>query len=717
MISKPKNVVVIGAGTMGSGIAAHLANIGFNVSLLDLTDDSTHEAFAKARKARPPHFYLADTAETIRLGSIANNLDWVREADWVCEAIIEKFEAKVGLYEKLEPLLRPDAYISTNTSGLEISRLVHNRSESFRRRFLGTHFFNPPRYLKLLELIPNPESDPDVIKSMTNFLENECARRVVLAKDTPGFIANRFGMWSMYFATHCAERLGLTIEQVDAITGPFIGRPKSGTFRLNDIVGLDIMEDIANNLIARCPQDSHTRNLIPPRSLQFLLEKGWIGDKTGQGYYRREGKELMSLDLHGLGYRIRLEPDLPSLKELGKKDLATRIREGLKLRDEVGEFLRAYLLPAIEYAEYLRKEISHNIEDFDRVMKWGFGWEAGPFEMADMIRDAEKPYYQGSHILDFDGEYQPRVSEDDYQTVANYPVIESQKTFDIHDMGDGVKLIATKTKMGVFTNELVSELAHFLENSSDEPIVLTSSSRSFSAGFDLQFLLDSAQEKKWDEIKNSLIALQQLGVALSKRRSVAAVFGFCLGGGFEMATSCAQVVALVESQIGLPESRVGLIPGGGGAAHMRQRHSSNAKMLTESAKLIIQGYVCANAEEACKYGFLRKDDKVVYHPDRLLTEAKRAALKVQPNPETDWPIIVGPAGGMIEQAMTDLMKLGEMTEHDRVVGEQLRHVFIKSTDFEQALTKERESFEVLLSHGLTLARIRHMLETGKPLRN
>jgi 3-hydroxyacyl-CoA dehydrogenase len=287
---------------MGSGIAAHMANLGFSVTLLDLTEDSVRGAFDRAKRARPPHFYVPETAESVRLGSIGRNLEWAGEADWVCEAIVEKLDAKRQLFQMLEPLLREDAFVSTNTSGLEISILSEGRSDSFRRRFLGTHFFNPPRYLKLLELIPTPETDASVVRAMTGFLEEGAARRVVVAKDTPGFIANRFGMWSMFHATHVAERLGLTIEQVDLITGPFLGRPRSGSFRLNDLVGIDIMEDIARNLVSRCPDDPHTKELEPPRSLAFLLEKGWIGEKAGQGYYRREGRELMSLDLVTLAY-------------------------------------------------------------------------------------------------------------------------------------------------------------------------------------------------------------------------------------------------------------------------------------------------------------------------------------------------------------------------------------------------------------------------------
>ncbi len=717
MVKKPRSVVVIGAGTMGSGIAAHLANLGFQVSLLDLSLDSVKAAFERARKARPPHFYVPETADSVRLGSIENDLDWVREADWVCEAIVEKPEAKKGLFGLIEPLLREDAYVSTNTSGLEISLLSEGRSDSFRRRFLGTHFFNPPRYLKLLELIPTPDTDPAILESITAFLEEASARRVVLAKDTPGFIANRFGMWSMYHATHVAERLGLTIEQVDAITGPFIGRPRSGSFRLNDLVGLDIMEDIARNLLARCPHDPHTETLKAPRSLEFLKEKGWIGEKAGQGYYRREGKEFMSLDLGTLAYRVRLEPDLPTLREFERAPLGERLRRGLEAKDEVGEFLRAYLPGTLDYADWLKEEVSHSVEDFDRVMQWGFGWEVGPFRTMDLVGHREHKYFEASTRRTFAGSYVALPAEPEYATVHDFPVVEQREGFNVRDMGDDVTLISVTTKMGVYSPAAVRELKRYIEEGRVGRLVLTSEARAFSAGFDLKFLLEALDDGGFPAIDGALRELQGLGLALSQVPSVAAVFGFCLGGGFEVATSCTHVAAHPETQIGLPEAKVGLIPGGGGTAHLRQRFQTGAKGLVEAARILTLGTVSTNADEARRLGFLRREDVTVYHPDRLLSEAKALALTAVPIPERTWSEVGGPVSGMIDQMLDQLQASGEITDHDHYIGDQVKAVLAKATSFEDALDKERECFERLLEEGLTLARIRHMLETGKPLRN
>lgn len=722
MFENPRNVCVIGAGTMGSGIAAHLANLGLNVTLLDLTPQSVRAAFEKAKSARPPHFYLPGTADTIRLGSLEENIAWVSEADWVCEAIVEKLDAKRSLFHKIEPLLKPGSIVTTNTSGLQIELLAADRSEAFRRVFMGTHFFNPPRYLKLLELIPTPETSPKAIEAMGRFLEERCARRVVPAKDTPGFIANRFGMWSMIYAVHVTERLGLTVEEVDAITGPFIGRPNSASFRLNDLVGLDIMQDIADNLVRRCPDDPHTKHLATPRSMKTLLEKGWIGEKSGQGYYRREGSEIFSLDLTTHMYRMRIDPQLDSLKTLARAPLAERLQKGLDLRDPVGEFLREYLLPTLRYADYLKEEISHSVEDFDRVMKWGFGWEAGPFEIVDMIGGERVgigtlPFYQGQTVLSFEGRYVPRKEETEYLTVTDFPVMGEYDGFRVRDLGDGVHAVSVTNKMGVYSPSTVCAMLAYLESGRSQRIVLTSEAKVFSAGFDLKFLLDKIEAEDWDACEKALSEFQGLGLLLRRIPSCAAVFGVCLGGGFEMAAACSMIAANAETQVGFPESRVGLLPSGGGVAFMHARNQDTAKALVEAAKLITLGTVARNADEARRRGFLRKEDLTVYHPDRLLAEAKRAALTAQPAGIPEWKKVAGPVLGMIDAMQVELTKSGELTDHDCTIGDKIKAAIAKAESFEDSLAKERAGFIELLKEGLTQTRIRHMVENGKPLRN
>ncbi|MBV6459586.1 MAG: putative 3-hydroxyacyl-CoA dehydrogenase [Fimbriimonadaceae bacterium] len=706
---------------MGSGIAAHLANIGFQVSLLDRSAGAAQEAFDRAKKAKPPHFMVPETAGQVRLGSIEHDLHWIKNAHWVCEAIFEDMRAKKELYALIEDQLAPDAMISTNTSGLEISLLAEGRTDSFRRRFHGTHFFNPPRYLKLLELIPTPETDPAVIQQMVEFLEGPVARRVVVAKDTPGFIANRYGMWSMIHTVHVAEKLQLTCEEVDAITGSFLGRPRTGSFRLNDLVGIDIMKNIADNLYERCSHDPRRGDLKMPQSMEVLLERGWLGDKTGQGYYRREGKELMAIDLQTFAYRQRREPELPTLTELAKVPLGERIRTALERKDPVGEFLREQLVPSLKYANAIKEEISHSVEDFDRVMKWGFGWEAGPFEMIDAIGAQnlgmlETAFYEGGTQRSWNGDYVERAKEPQFANIAEHYLLDQHETFNLRDLGDGVTAVALTTKMGVLSPRAIQELTSFFDTF-DGRAVLTSEARSFSAGFDLTFVLTQAEADDWQTLDNALYDLQMLSQLLSEKRVVAAVFGHCLGAGLEVALGCPQIIAAAETQIGLPEARVGLIPSGSGCARMHLRHQGSAKELAEAIIRLTLGTVAGNADEARKLGYLRVGDVTQYHPDRMLFDAKLLAETVEPLPQVAWINPEGPLVGMVDRAQEELKARGELSEFDEIIGDKLKMVCGKAQSYEQALGLERQEFEELCRQPLTHARIKHMLETGKPLKN
>ncbi|MEQ1933361.1 MAG: 3-hydroxyacyl-CoA dehydrogenase/enoyl-CoA hydratase family protein [Fimbriimonadaceae bacterium] len=719
--SETRKVAVIGAGTMGSGIAAHLANLGFEVTLLDLTAESVKAAFEKAKGARPPHFFLPETADKIRLGSIEENLSWAVEADWICEAIVEKLDAKRALFARLDELIPDTTAISTNTSGLEIQLLCEGRSESFKRRFMGTHFFNPPRYLKLLELIPTEDTDPRAIAAMTHFLEDKVARRVVTAKDTPGFIANRFGMWAMFHAIHVTEKLGLSIEQVDAITGQFLGRPRSASFRLNDIVGLDIMQDIATNLMSRCYEDPHMGNFTLPKSMQFLLEKGWIGDKAGQGYYRREGKEFVAFDLNTHAYRQRQEASFEELDAISREPLGVRLSKALEMSNEAGEFLRNYLIPVLKYAKSIKKEISHNVLDFDRVMMWGFGWEMGPFAMIDAIGhqkfDVPVPFYEGNTIRSYEGKYVFVPHEPQYRQIAEYPIIEQRSTFNVRDLGDHVKAISITTKMGTISPALLTDLEEWLVFQ-DGPLVLTSEAKHFSLGFDLNWFLERMEQTRLHEINEGLEQLQRVALLLSTKKVVSAIYGYCLGAGFELAMQCPQVVALADSMIGYPEAKVGLFPGGGGTTELGLRAQPwGIKAIVEVAKRLSVGDSSTSADHARQLGYLRPGDLTVYHPERLITEAREAAKVVHVLPRPVWSVPAGPLVGMIDQAIAELQSKGGFTDLDKLIAEKIKMVISKATSFEHALELERSLFVELCGNALTLARVKHMLETSKPLRN
>jgi len=717
-----RKVCVIGAGTMGSGIAAHLANLGFQVTLLDASQQSVVDSFERAKVAKPPHFMLPETATEIRLGNTTDNLSWIGEADWVCEAIVERTSAKRSLFARIDPILRPDAFISTNTSGIQISVLSEGLSDGFKQKLIGTHFFNPPRYLKLLELIPTSETDPNIVSAMTRFLEDRVARRVVQAKDTPGFITNRYGMWCMYQAIHVAEKLQLSIEQVDLITGPFMGRPKSGSFRLNDIVGLDVMNDIANNLLERCPNDPYIQTLKAPKSLATLLERHWIGEKMGRGYYRREGKEFLALDLTTLAYRQRMEPDLSSIRALEKLPLGERIAAALELKDEVGEFLRHYLIPSLKYANYLKEEVSHSVLNFDQVMEWGFSWAMGPFAMIDSIPSnrtglPDQKSYLSHSVLQFDGQYLPIESRPEFTRLADAPLIESKTHFNIRDLGDGIKALCLTTKMGVISPACVEELIGTLETESIDRFVFTSEARSFSAGFDLKFFLAAIGEERWNDIDHALARLQHLGELLQHSRGVAAVYGHVLGAGLELALSCPQVLALAETNIGLPEAKVGLLPAGRGATLMRINNQHSAKRLADVTMTLATGHVATNAQEARSLGYLRSTDRTVFHPDRLLFEAKSAALAVEPTGIIQVQPVAGPLSGMIDRGLESLGTKGDFSKHDALIGQKLKVILAKAQNYEDCLAKERSEFLDLCAKALTVARISHMLENGKPLRN
>lgn len=726
LASRLKNgnkVCVIGAGTMGSGIAAHLANIGFQVTLLDVTDESVRSAFDRAKSVRPPHFFIKQTADLIRLGSIDRNLDWIGEADWVCEAIVEKLDLKRALFEKIDSIVAPDALISTNTSGLELALLLEGRSDSFKERFFGTHFFNPPRYLKLLELIDTPFTDPQLLPLVTEFLEKRVCKRVVRAKDTPGFIANRFGMWSMFQAIHVAEKLQLSIELVDEITGPFLGRPKSASFRLNDIVGMDIMEDIAANQLSRCPEDPYIGTLTTPKSIQYLRSEGHFGNKVGKGYYERVGNEFLVFSLQTNAYHPAFKVEHKTITENAAKPIGEKIRAALQAKDEVGEFLRLYLLPTLRYADYLKEEISYSIADFDNVMKWGFGWQIGPFELADAIGSdvvfgTEKRFYEDGRQLAVDeSSFQTIPAYPEYRTLSEYPVTESFGSLQLRDLGDGVQSIEFTSKMGAVTPQGVADLHRFLDEGRDGAFVLANSGRAFSVGFDLKFFLAAIESNDWVGIENALRGLQSLGDKLSKTKIVAAVHGYALGGGFELAMNCQRVVAASDALIGLPEAKVGLLPGGKGVSLMRLRTQHQANVARDAVLNLSEGTTFANAVEAKVNGYLTEEDTICFHPDLLITAAKEAALNATPRSPIEFKSLAPHVNGMIEDEVSNRAKNGQLTTYDEYVSSQIRFIFAKSQSIDDLPRLEVERFIQLCQRPETKARIAHMLETGKPLRN
>jgi 3-hydroxyacyl-CoA dehydrogenase len=586
---------------------------------------------------------------------------------------------------------------------------------------MGTHFFNPPRYLKVLELVPGPETGAETVATMKRFLEERVARRVVQAKDTPGFISNRYGVWCMFHAIHVAERLSLSVEQVDAITGAFLGRPNSATFRLNDLVGIDVMADIAVNLLERCPIDLQRERFLFPRSFSFLLEREWLGGKSGQGYYRKTFNDVVALDLSTLAYRERQKVEFESIEKLGKLPLGQRLREALNLRDEVGEYLRNYLVPALQYATQLLPEIAYCAEDFDRVMRWGFGWELGPFELidaigADNLGISAKPFYSVAGSMGSGGSYVPLSQESAYRDFVNFAVVDHREGFEIREM-DGVAGITLTSPSGVLDTPTVKSLLKYLDEAKPQRLIIGPRGPDFGANLDLKYLLGCAQEGRFGDVDQALIAFQALCAKLRSMRSVAAVRGSCIGSGLELASSCAAMVIGAETQLGYSECRIGLFPAGSGTANLRLRHQDNTKGLVDSARRLCLGTISQNADDARAQGLARSGDVTIYHPDRLASEAIRVAKSVEPSPLPDWKPVSGPLLGMLDQMRMELRRKGDLTPHDELVAEKVKHVLARASSYEDALTKERTGFIELLNEGLTQARIKHMIETGKPLKN
>ncbi len=718
-------ISVIGAGTMGAGIAAHLANLDFEVKLFDIDTKAAKKGLANMMAAKPAHLYAPDKAKNISCYSLIEDLNELSDADWICEAVFEKFEVKTDVYRRIAPYISSTCMFSTNTSGLEINLLAEKMPHDLKKRFMGVHFFNPPRYLKLIELIPTQFTSRIEIDKMTRFLEKKVGRRVVLAKDTPGFIANRFGMWSMYRAVELAENLMLSVEEVDYLTGPLIGRPKSASFRLNDIVGLDIMEDIAQNIISRCPKDPYIETFNNVKSIKALIEKGWIGNKKKAGYYKKRGEDLYYLDLKRIRYKSIEKPTHKDIQLLLKLTLKDRMPRLLEIDHRYGEFFKEYLTSSLKYANYLKEEISHSISDFDEIMQWGFGWEAGPFQMIDMIGPGKilasnKLFYQHQTILNFSGKYVPKTTKDDYKTIDEYPLIKKSLGFNIRELDSGVKAIALTSKMGVLNPDMCKRLREVLEVS---PVgckwVLCSESQAFSAGFNLEFFLTNAKEKKWSVINNGLKELQKLSMALQKKRVVAAVHGYCLGAGLEIASACHKILLHPEAKLGFPEINVGLLPAGAGTSRMRIWYQSDITKLKSIALQIIRGAITKNGYDGYGAGYIRKTDTILTHPDTLISEAIYHSLHSDyyDLDLKNWENFQKKEISNIKNDIEEVCEKEDISPYSIEISDKILQIFFDAHSWDEALSLERELFIQLLQNSKSIDRIYHMLRTGKYLNN
>jgi len=801
-----EKAVVLGAGTMGSRIAAHFANAGLPCVLLDIVPPNlpagqaadrnkiVRAGLEAARKAKPAAFFTQSLPDKVAIGNFEDDLPRCAEADWIIEAVAENLEIKRNLLARVAQCRKPGSIVTTNTSGLPVHLIAEGMTEEFQQHWAGTHFFNPPRYLKLVEVIPGPKTSTDVIETLSDFCDHRLGKGVVLAKDTPNFIANRIGTFSMLNALRLMTALGMTIEEVDACTGPAIGQPKSATFRTADIVGLDVLLHVVKNIYETIPNDESREIYKPPVFLEEMVRRGWLGDKTGQGFYKKvkgaDEKEILSLDLNTMEYRPRQKAKFASI-ESGKAIEETRERlraligpvlEGQK-GDKAQQFLWGVISETCLYAARRIPEISDHVEDVDRAMRWGFAWESGPFEQMDALgvkAFASQVQKEGRALPPVVGKFLASgrkgfyESEKGQTTVfdwkrASAKLLEEPKGViflkslkdagrelernsgaSLLDLGDGVVCCEFHAKMNAIGADLIAMLHKGLKRlqADFEAMVIANQAVNFSVGANLMLVLVGAQEQEWDELHMAVKQFQNVNLAIkyASKPVVAAPHGLALGGGCEIPLHAAKIHAAAESYIGLVETGVGLIPGGGGTKEMLIRANEHAAggedldlfhALKPVFETIAMAKVGTSAEECREMGFLRRDDGVSMNRDRLVADAKEAALALvrggwkplaaswQEGAQTTQIKVLGESFLAGAKLAVHLLQRGcYATDYDGHVARKLANILaggpLSSSQLvseQYILDLEREAFVSLCGEKKTQERIAHTLKTGKPLRN
>ncbi len=807
MKKRIEKAAVLGAGTMGSRIAAHLANAGISCYLLDIVPrELTLEEQAKgltlaqpavrnrivrggleaAKKARPAAFFTADTASLVTIGNFEDNLAWCGEVDWIIEAVAENLDIKRNLLERVEQHRKPGTIVTTNTSGLPIHLVADGRSDDFQRHWAGTHFFNPPRYMKLVELIPGPKTDSGVVETLDDVCDRRLGKGVVIAKDTPNFIANRIGTYSMLNSVRLMIELEMTIEEVDACTGPAVGWPKSATFRTADIVGLDILVHVVRNIYENAKNDESREAYKVPPLIEDMISRGWLGEKTGKGFYQAVKKggerEILTLDWQKMDYRSKQKARFASI-EAGKtiEDTRSRLRALVapvldgQGGDKASRFLWGSLSEMCSYAARRVPEIADSIVDVDRAMRWGFAWELGPFEMWNAI-GVERM----AQALERDGKELPPLAEKvlatpkkvfyetekgstsyfDVATATLKPVeepagvillkslkdrtavVQSNAGASLIDLGDGVICCEFHSKMNSIGGDIGAMIhAGIARLSSDfDAMVIANQAPNFSVGANLMLLLIGAQEGEWDEIHMAVRQFQRVNMAIKYAPGpvVAAPQGMALGGGCEISMHSARIQATGESYIGLVETGVGLVPGGGGTKEMLIRaneHSAGGENLDLFHALkpifetIAMAKVSTSGEEARSLGFLRPSDLISMNRDRQVADAKRTALAMvragyHPPAPAEIRVLGDEFLAAAKLAIHMLVRGEFATEYDGVVGRKLANILAggalsapQMVSEQYILDLEREAFVSLCGERKTQERVAHTLKTGKPLRN
>ena len=786
-----RKVAVLGSGVMGSRIACHFAGIGVQVLLLDMvskgSEESTkpaernklvNDALQAAVKSNPSPVFTKDAVKRITTGNFDDNLAAIAGCDWIIEVVVERLDIKQMIYEKVEKFRKPGTLITSNTSGIPIHMMAEGRSDDFKKHFCGSHFFNPPRYLRLLEIIPTPHTDPEVVDFLMQYGDLYLGKTTVLCKDTPAFIANRIGVFSIMSIFHIMEKLGLGIDEVDALTGPIIGRPKSATFRTADVVGIDTLVKVAKGVADNCPQDEAKDIFTMPAWLTKVVANNWLGDKTGQGFFKKiksaEGKEILTLNLQTMEYGPRIKPKFASIDAAKPiEDLNRRIKMLSASPDKAGEFYRMFHYALFSYISHRIPEISDEIYRVDDAMKAGFGWETGAFEswdtlgVAKTVEAMKAAGYKVSGWVDemlasgATGFYKVEAGKRLYYDVPakSYKELPGSEAFIIlhnyadklvwknsacklYDIGDGVAGFEWSSKMNSIGGEVLEGLNKAITTAEEKfkGLVIANEGPNFSAGANVGMIFMLAIEQEYDELDMAIRMFQNsmMRVRYSSVPVVTAPHGLCLGGGCEMNLHADKICAAAETYIGLVELGVGLIPGGGGTKEFALRagdelHEDEPETVTLKDRFfsIATAKVATSAQESFNMGIMRKGhDEVVMNTGRRISEAKKSVIELydqgysMPVQRKDVKVMGRLGLGAMLAGINGMWRANYATEHDAFVARKLAYVMCGGDLSSQSLVSEqylldleREAFLSLCGEKKTLERIQSVLKSGKPVRN
>ena len=766
---------VVGAGTMGGGIAALAVSAGIPVTLLDMPSaNGERNAVARAgldraRKAKPAAFMDPERAALIEIGNTQDDLERLAACDLVIEAIIEQVAPKRALYERLQAVLPPSTIVASNTSGIPIHDLVQGRDAGFRSRFLGMHFFNPPRYLHLLEIIPTPDTAPDTLAAARRFSDRVLGKGIVLAKDVPGFVANRLGVFGMVLAIRQMEKHGLTIDETDVLTGVLTGRSKSATFRTADLSGIDVIAHVTSGLSQTTGEDF----ALSPWVME-LVRAGRVGEKSGAGFYTRAGKEIRTLDWRSGQYQPQTKSAAGEISRLSKLPLEERFAAFRDWTDREGAFVREYLLRFSHYVLSTTPSISYDLPSVDHAMEWGYAWEIGPFKQMDLLgaeflrrgfaelglddpgllRDAKEGFYSGdgTQVLSLSGGYELiprepgeiRLAELHLPSNRGLRVLDDSRDATLLDAGsrEGVAIIEFHSKMNTLGEGVLTMLNRALDRVERDGltglVIGNDDPRTFTAGADLSMILSLIANGDWKQLDQAVRMFQ--GISLRIRQSpfpvVAAPFGLTLGGGSEFSLYADAIQAHAELYMGLVEVGVGLIPAGGGTTEMVFRFTSELLAYEEADlfeavkrafQLIAMAKTSSSALEARRLGFLRDRDRITMNRDRLLAEAVARVAELAPDYVPPLPRVITALGkealGNLHYAAWAMREAGQISDHDVKIAHELAYVMAggdgprRQVTEQDLLDLEREAFLRLLGTPETQQRMKYTLETGKPLRN